>query len=253
MSTEQTLRSAIYVGRLTHRRREVVAHEFSSQIVMPLLFLDELDEVDRLSPLFSVGRRNLSWFRRSDYLGDPGVDLDEAVRDVVETQLARRPRGPIAQLAHVRMWGWLFNPIAIYYCFSPDMSELEALVAEVTNTPWNERHTYVLDPLINPQRFKKEMHVSPFMEMDYVYEMAWSMPDDRLSVRMTNWRGEDRAFDATLVMHRRALSAKNLSQMVLRHGLQTYRVSGGIYAHAGLLWLMRVPFQTHPDKLDRRR
>ena len=83
-------------------------------------------------------------FRRSDYLGDPAVPLADAVRALVAERLGSAPQGPIRLLTHLRTFGHCFNPVSFYYCFAADGERLEAIVAEVTNTPWGERHAYVL-------------------------------------------------------------------------------------------------------------
>ena len=134
---------------VTHRRHATeatgnVAHRFRYPVTMPYLFLDELDEVTDLHPMWSTRRPNAVWFRRADYLGDPTLALDAAVRDAAEQRLGRRPSGPIAMLGHLRTWGWLSNPVTFYFCFNPNDMEVDAVVAEVTSTPWHERHVYAL-------------------------------------------------------------------------------------------------------------
>ena len=143
------------------------------------MFLDELDEVADLHPMWSAHRPNAVWFRRADYLGDPAVMLDAAVRDAAEERLGRRPSGPIAMLGHLRTWGWLFNPVTFYFCFNPYDMEVDAVVAEVTSTPWHERHVYTVDGGTEEHRFAKAMHVSPFLAMDHDYVMSWSTPGER--------------------------------------------------------------------------
>ena len=101
-------------------------------------------------PLWSHERANAVSFRRRDYLGDPSMPLDRSVRDLVEQRTGRRPDGPISLLTQVRTWGWLFNPISVYYCFAPDGETVDAIVVEVTNTPWHERTTYVLPVIRHP-------------------------------------------------------------------------------------------------------
>ena len=85
-----------------------------------------------------------AWFRRADYLGDPAVPLDQAVLDLVEERTGRRPDGPVRLLTSVRTFGHVFNPVSFYYCFDRGGEQVQAVVAEVTNTPWGERHTYAL-------------------------------------------------------------------------------------------------------------
>ena len=250
------MRSGIYEGFVTHRRHAAgatgnVAHGFRYPLSLPYLFLDELDDVAARHPMWSVHRPNAVWFRRSDYLGDPAVALDTAVRDAAEEHLGRRPPGPIAMLGHLRTWGWLFNPVTFYFCFNPDAMQVDAVVAEVTNTPWHERHVYAVDggPVDGSpaeHRFAKAMHVSPFLGMDHDYLMSWSMSQERISVRLGTRRGSDRLLDTSLALHRREPTRRELGRLVWRRPLQTYGVSAGIYRQALALARKGAPFHPHP-------
>jgi DUF1365 family protein len=246
------MRSGIYAGLVTHRRYGDVTHGFRYRVTLPYLFLDEIDEVAGLHPMWSARRPNAVWFRRADYLGDPAVALDRAVRDAAEERLSRRPSGPIAVLAHLRTWGWLFNPICLYYCFDSSGTHVDLLLAEVTNTPWHERHVYALDGGADPHRFPKAMHVSPFLGMDHEYVMSWSVPGDRISVRLGNRQGPERLFDASLTLQRHELSRRELGRLVWRHPLQTYGVSAHIYHQAMTLARKGAPFHPHPGRDDGR-
>jgi DUF1365 family protein len=138
------MHSAIYTGRLRHRRFAPREHSFEYRLFMMYVDLAELDQVFRNRWLWSVKRPSLAWLRRADYLGDASVSLDQAVRDRVETETGERPTGPIRMLTHLRYFGVGFNPVTIYYCFDRADTHVETVVAEITNTPWNERHAYVL-------------------------------------------------------------------------------------------------------------
>jgi DUF1365 family protein len=142
------LNSAIYTGQLRHRRFAPRAHEFSYPLFMMYVDLSELDEVFRGRWLWSVKRPALARLRRADYLPDCGGNaqgpLDQAVRDRVQFETGSRPRGPIRMLTHLRYFGIGMNPVTFYYCFDRDDTKVETIVAEITNTPWKERHTYVL-------------------------------------------------------------------------------------------------------------
>ncbi len=110
------------------------------------------------------------------------------MRDLVAERTGRRPAGPIALLANLRTWGWLFNPISLYFCADNGDGRrpgpISSLVAEVQNTPWHERTAYVVGPP-GGHRFAKELHVSPFLPMDLDYELRYTAPGQRLTVVST--------------------------------------------------------------------
>ena len=160
-----------------------------TDVAMPLLDLAEIDAVTGLHPLWSSRRPAPVWFRRADFLGDPTVPLDEAVRDLVEERSGRRPTGRVGLLANLRTWGWLFNPISLYFCAGGDGAAVETLVAEVENTPWHERCSYVVGAP-GRHRFAKTMHVSPFlpMDVDYVLRYSAARRAPRRPFRRDAWR-----------------------------------------------------------------
>jgi uncharacterized protein len=239
------MRSAVYEGTVVHHRHTPVDHRFSYRVALPFVDLDELDLFFRLHPLWSVERPNAVSFRRRDYLPDRPGSLATAVRDLVDEHFGYRPTGPVAMLAHPRTWGWLFNPIALYYCFDPEGAHVEGLVAEVTNTPWHERHVYVVgEP--GRHRFAKELHVSPFFGMDMDYELAYGEPGDRLSLSMRTTRGDERLFDAGLRLERHDADRASLGRLVWHPRLTTMGVSAGIYRQALSLWRTGAPVVSHP-------
>jgi DUF1365 family protein len=251
------VKSALYEGTITHRRHATaatanVAHDFRYSTLTPLLFLDELDALAAMHPRWSATGANAAWFRRRDYLGDASVPLDTAVRDEVAKQSRRRPTGDIAMLGHVRLWGWLFNPLCVYYCFDESGQRVDQILLEVRNTPWHERHLYVLDGASTYHRFAKAMHVSPFLGMDHEYVLTWSAPGDHLSLHLGNRRGEERIFDAALSLTRREITAATLGALVWRRPFQTLGVSAGIYRQALRLWRKNAPLYSHPRRLEKK-
>ena len=162
-------------------------------------------------------------FRRRDYLGDPGTPLTEAVRALVRDHV---PAGPIRLLTTLRTLGHCFNPVSFYYCFDED-ERLRAVVAEVTNTPWGERHAYVLtgEGRVLKGEHAKAMRVSPFMGMAQRYQLAVSAPGETLSVHIETAEDDERTFDATLKLHRRPFRAT----------LSALRTLPLIYGHAIVL------------------
>jgi DUF1365 family protein len=217
---------------------------------MVYLDLAELDEAFRGQPLWSHRRPSPAWFRRADYFGDPDEPLDDEVRDAVARAGIPRPSGPVRLLTHLRYFGYIQNPVSFYYCFAPDGDRLEAVLAEITNTPWGERHAYVVraDPRSGEidAGFPKAFHVSPFMDMDQEYRWRFTTPSEGLLVHMENRREGSILFDATLRMKRREITPRTLAVTLLRQPWMTARVVSSIYAQAARLWWKRVPFVPHP-------
>ena len=270
------MNSAIYHGWLDHRRLAPRPHAFRYRLCMLYLDLAEVDEVFRGRWLWSTTRAALARFDRRDHLGKPERPLDDAVRDVVAARTGRRPLGPIRLLTHPRYFGHVFNPVSFYYCFDTGGRRIEAVVAEVTNTPWGERHCYVLraaeapawppssDASVSPvprtawlrTRTPKALHVSPFHPMDLEYDWQLSTPGEGLAVHMALRPSATPAatpiFSATLALRRRAIDGPALAAMLLRFPFMTAQVIGAIHWEALRLWLKRVPVHDHPATVQPR-
>ncbi len=241
--------SCVYEGWVRHRRRGEVEHELRMPLFMAYLDLAELPGVFDGMPLWSARRPAVAWFRREDHLGDPAQPLADTIRALVAARTGHAPDGPIRLLTNLRYLGHCFNPVSFYYCFDTTGDRVTAVVAEVTNTPWAERHAYVLesDPSrpaggIVRGRFAKEFHVSPFMGMDHTYEWRLSSPGDRLQVHIDSEQDDAVVFDATLSLERRPFSAAVLR----RHPALTLRVVAQIYGHALKLKRKGAPYHPNP-------
>ncbi len=254
MNTVATpLASAVYEGIVRHRRHLPVEHAFQYRMAQLYLDLDEIDRVFAGRWLWSAQRRNLAEFRRSDYLGPAGQPLRQALHACIARAGGVPPAGPVRLLTHLRYGGYVFNPVSFYYCFAADGITLDTVVAEITNTPWRERHAYVL-PLACAQAqgrrfswsFDKAFHVSPFMQMDCRYAWSFTTPADDLAVHMDVARGQAPTLDATLLLRRQPLSAAALRRVLWRYPLMTTQVMGAIHWQALRLWLKRSPLHDHP-------
>jgi DUF1365 family protein len=223
-----------------------------------MIYLDlaEFAHVFDSHPLWSTEHVNLAYFRRRDHLGPPHIPLDRAVRDLVQAQVGMRPNGPIRLLTHLRYFGYCFNPVSFYYCYDPPDRRIEALVAEVHNTPWLEEHCYVFGEAMNVHPhpgwkqycFDKVFHVSPFMEMNIRYDWRFHVPDEMIHVQMNLMTGEKKRFDATLELKREPITRRSLTRVLLAYPLMTWKVTAMIYRQALRLKLKGVPVRTHPGK-----
>lgn len=248
-------KSAIYCGQVRHRRNQPVVHDFDYRLFMMYLDLAELPGLFSGRWFWSARRPALARFRREDHLGDANIPLDEAVRELVEEETGMRPDGPVRLLTQLSYFGYVFNPVSFYYCFNADDTELETIVAEVNNTPWGERHCYVLPQSMNHgagghKRYfpHKEMHVSPFMQMDVDYDWRFNTPGEKLVVHMENARKGKKIFDATMRFERREISAGSLAGILVSYPLMTVKIIAAIHWQALKLWLKGAPVHDHPSK-----
>jgi DUF1365 family protein len=246
--------SCAYEGWIRHRRFEPVAHELRVRLFMLYLDLAELPELFDGYRIASARGRAPAELRRTDFFGDPRRPLADEIRALVAARTGAGPRGPIRLLANLRYLGHCFNPVSFYYCFGPNAERVETVVAEVTNTPWSERHAYVLLPdaarppgALMRGRFVKEFHVSPFMGMDHVYAWRMTEPGAHLIVHIESEREQRLAFDATLSLERRSLTPASLRRLLVSHPLLTLRILALIYAHGLRLWAKGATYFPHPS------
>jgi hypothetical protein len=240
--------SCLYEGTIRHRRHEP-EHEFTHRLALVYIDLAELAEL--LGGRLVRRAPGLLRFRRRDYLGPAGVPLEVAVRDRVTALGGQRPAGPVRLLTQLRSWGTCFNPVSFYYCFDPAGQHVQSVLAEVTNTPWGERHSYLLPSAggvtaVLHSRFDKALHVSPFMGMDHVYEARASQPGSTLSVHIESQRAGRTVFDATLALQRVQLTPASAARLSARYPLASVRVLSLVYGHALGLKLAGARVHPHP-------
>lgn len=247
------MNSCFYQGQVRHRRFAPRPHSFTYKLFYVFIDLDELDNVFRGKWFWSTRRVSLAWFRRTDYLGDDNIPLKQAVYDRVQQVTGNRPRGPVRLLTHLRYFGYIFNPVSFYYCYDKTGTNVETIVAEITNTPWGERHSYVLDVSKDRltgthMRFEmdKDFHVSPFIPMDIHYDWRFNSPDKSLNVHMIDYHDGEKLFDATLRLKHKNITTKSCALMLATYPFMTAKVIAAIHWQALRLYLKRTPFFSHP-------
>ncbi|KPQ30116.1 MAG: hypothetical protein HLUCCX14_03260 [Marinobacter excellens HL-55] len=253
-------------GTIRHRRKLPVLHDFTYKIGMIALDIDEWSTVTAASPFFSLERFNWMSLYRKDYLDPEVPSLRQAVYNRVKSSTGWAPDGPIELITHPRYLGYVFNPVSFYLCYEQDESPQKGdvprvILAQITNTPWKERHVYCLEsnghePVNrdgwHTQRFAfgKRFHVSPFNGMDQHYDWLFSFRGPELRVHMNVTQGQKKHFDATLVVQRTPFDRKVLHKSLMKFPLETLKGTAGIYWNALKLKTKGAPFYTNPDKLD---
>jgi uncharacterized protein len=254
------MNSRIYKGWVEHRRHAPRRNRFRYPLFMMYVDLAELPGLFDGVPGWSARRPALAWFKRSDYLKPHALPLDQAVRDLVEARTGARPRGPIRLLTHLRYFGYCMNPVSFYYCFNETGDALQSIVAEITNTPWGERHQYVLEAAAESAGtanrlkrfdFAKGFHVSPFLPLDMQYRWSFGVPSRRLFVNMQNFQGPAQVFDATLSLRGERVTRWALLRTLASYPFMTFKVIAAIHWQALKLWLKRTPFYVHPRTITR--
>lgn len=250
MTAASPRESAIYRGRLAHTRMAPKRHQFDYPVYMVYIDLAELPEPFGRTRLFSVDRPAPARFKRRDYLGDADVPLEDSVREVVREQTGDSINGPIRLLTNLRTFGYIFNPITVYYCFDETGELLTHAVADVSNIPYGERHAYVFkaaaDGSVAGGEAEKQMYVSPFLSMDYTYRFRAPLPGEQLRLSIANVRDGVTEFAAKLHMHRRPATAAQLRRALMRHPAMAASITSKIFWQAAKLRAKGIRVQERP-------
>tara|TARA_B100000945_G_scaffold312699_1_gene307603 strand:- start:929 stop:1681 length:753 start_codon:yes stop_codon:yes gene_type:complete len=249
------LNSCFYEGIVYHSRKIPIRHGFRMGLYMAFIDLDELEDLFCKCRLMATEWPWFNRFRRRDYFGTKN-SLKQTLLEFINNETGDQTITKVQLLTQVRTFGFFMNPVAFYYCFDRD-NQLRYVVTEVNNTPWGEKHLYLLDNshwegIANKRHTtEKEMHVSPFMSMDYRYFWSITKPSEtlRLSIRLMA-ENEKSPFVAGIRLKRREFSTINLLRLNLRYPFITIRIMLGIYFHAFRLWCKKIPFHPHPNKLN---
>jgi DUF1365 family protein len=241
-------RSALYVGAVMHRRLRPRVHQFRYRAFWLLIDLDELPKLTARLKLFSHNRFNLFALHEADFGDSSPTPLRIQAERLLTGAGIAIAGGAIRLLCMPRTLGYSFNPISIYFCHRAG-GELAAIIYEVHNT-FGERHSYVASVKTElgeiRQDCHKAFHVSPFMDMDLVYDFRVTAPTERIAVGINARQGADRVLHASLAGRRRELTDTALMQTFVKIPLITAKVVLAIHWEALRLWLKGMGLRTRP-------
>lgn len=231
--------SAIYQGLVYHKRFKPKVHQLKYRVCSFLFDLDELDELDRALPFFSHNKWNIVSFWDKDHGAGEKQNLRLYVEQTLKQAGYTDKVGAIKLLCYPRLFGYVFNPLSVYYCYDTK-GQLQTIIYEVSNT-FSQRHSYVIpveetdQPYVH-QKCQKGFYVSPFMEMDCEYAFRMKKPGDDISVFIDQSDPEGRILSAYFKGQKTPLDNNALVKMIAKYPLMTLKVMAGIHWEAFLLW-----------------
>jgi DUF1365 family protein len=237
--------AALYVGDVMHARLKPVGHRFSYRVMSLLIDLDRLEAADRQTPLFGVNRRALYSFHEADHGDRDGSSLRLYAERCAAEHGIDLAGGRVLLLCYPRLFGYTFNPLSVYFCYTPD-GEPALLIYEVRNT-FGDIHAYVLpvkhgdiSPAGIRQTQDKQFYVSPFIEVAMRYHFRVMPPQDRVKLRILETDGEGPLLSATFNGHRRTLTTQELLRSFFSLPMVTLKIIAAIHWEALRLWLKGV-------------
>ena len=257
----EALMPGIYRGWVRHRRYKPKSHDFRYPMAMVMFDLDDLDNIFSKSKYWSLEKKNLISFKKTDYI-QSNFNVDKSIKssiyDVIKKQTGQYFDGSIMLLTHPRYFGFVMNPVSFYFCYNGD--NLVHIVSEINNTPWDERFTYVLSAKGTSSRsnssvfyfeFDKKFHVSPFMPMDMQYRWRFSLQANKVNIHMVLMQHGEKLFDATMQGEHQPFTAQSMRSLPFSYPLQTLLVAWRIYWNALILYIKGIKFLTHPNKIKK--
>ena len=230
------MNSCIYNGEVTHTRFKPVRHFLKYKTFSLLIDLDEIDELDSRISIFSHNKFNIFSFYDKDHGERDGSNLKEWVLTNIRKFNIEGKINKIKILCYPRIFGYVFNPLSIFYCYEKD--KLKAIFYEVKNT-FNEQHTYIFKIKNNEeitQKCKKKFYVSPFMDMETQYNFKLINPNNKLSVFIKQTDSKGTILTATQTGDKKEFNFKQLIKNFFKYPFMTIKIISSIHYEALLLW-----------------
>ena len=243
------MNSCIYNGVVTHKRFKPVKHFLKYKTFSFFIDLDEIEKLDKDNIIFSFNKFNIFSFYNKDHGDRDGKSLKGWVIDNLRKFNINEKINKIKLLCYPRIFGYVFNPLSIFYCYQD--GELKVVFYEVKNT-FNEQHTYIFkvkDSNVVTQKCKKKFYVSPFMNMDTYYSFRLLNPNEKLSVSIKQTDKKDTILTAVQTGERKDFNLKQLVINFFRYPLMTIKIISAIHFEALLLWKKGAKYKKRDIKI----
>ncbi len=241
--------SCIYNGVVSHTRFKPVKHHLKYKTFSLLIDLDEIEKLDKDIPIFSLNKFNIFSFYNKDHGERNGESLKNWVMENLKRFKIQQNINKIKLLCYPRIFGYVFNPLSIFYCYEDDL--LKAIFYEVKNT-FNEQHTYIFktngkDSI--KQNCKKRFYVSPFMDMETYYNFKLYPPDKKLYVFIKQFDKQGDLLTAVQTGERKELNLKQFVINFFKYPLMTIKIISAIHFEALLLWKKGAIYRGREKKI----
>jgi len=243
------MNSCIYNGEVNHTRFKPVKHFLNYKTFSLFIDLDEIEQLDESISIFSHNKFNIFSFYNKDHGDRDGNCLKKWVISNLQKYKIEGNISKIKILCYPRIFGYVFNPLSIFYCYEND--KLKSIFYEVKNT-FNEQHTYIFkikDGEEIKQKCKKKFYVSPFMDMETFYNFKLIDPNQRLSVMIKQTDAEGTVLTATQTGDKKEFNFKQLLINFFRYPLMTLKIISSIHFEALLLWKKGAIYRKRDKKV----
>ena len=243
------MNSCIYNGEVNHTRFKPVKHFLNYKTFSLFIDLDEIEQLDKSISIFSHNKFNIFSFYNKDHGDRDGNCLKKWVISNLQKYKIEGNISKIKILCYPRIFGYVFNPLSIFYCYEND--KLKSIFYEVKNT-FNEQHTYIFkikDGEEIKQKCKKKFYVSPFMDMETFYNFKLIDPNQRLSVMIKQTDAEGTVLTATQTGYKKEFNFKQLLINFFRYPFMTLKIISSIHFEALLLWKKGAIYRKRDKKV----
>ena len=242
--------SCIYAGLITHKRFKPKKHFFTYKTFSLLINLNEIEDLEKKIKIFSYNKFNILSFYNIDHGPRDGSSLIKWAKKILSKTKINIEGGSIKLLCFPRFFGYVFNPLSIFYCYDKN-SKLRAVLYEVKNT-FNEQHTYIFKIKNNEkieQKCKKKFYVSPFMDMETYYNFKLLNPKEKLSIFIRQTNGVETILTATQTGDKKEFSFKQLVINFFKYPLMTIKIISSIHYEAFFLWKKGAVYRKRDNKI----